>query len=113
VGMIQHRALLVTCWDREYARKLRRRAKRLLRPLREEMPPARLVTPLVGPCVNGYWSFAIMPCGSKVGWEPYQLHVEAIDELIERVVRDDRADWCEVSFGEFGSKAERGSRSRV
>ena len=60
MGMVIHKATLVTTWDKDMAQKARAEAKRLF--------PLGMVTPIVVSPINAYRSFAIMTCGSKMGW---------------------------------------------
>ena len=99
MGMIQHKALLVTSCDRPKLMKARRKAVKLF--------DKNNITPITGAGMNGYETFVVVPCGSKLGWEPSQKHHSAMEVFIEflnEMAYDDGSspiDYVEVNYGEF------------
>lgn len=59
MGYMRHHAICVTSLNERLIAKAHAKAKLYL---------PRLVTEIVGPVVNGYYSFFVAPDGSKEGW---------------------------------------------
>lgn len=68
-----------------------------------------------GSWVNGKHSFAVMPDGSKEGWDESDAGDALRERIITRLGEDNYEDdsspweWVEVGFGEFGQKVLRGN----
>jgi hypothetical protein len=99
MGMIQHKALLVTSNDRPKLMKSRRKAMKLF--------DNSNVTAITGAGMNGYETFVVVPCGSKLGWEESQKHHSAMEtfiEFLDSMGYEDGSspiDYVEVNYGEF------------
>lgn len=60
MGTVVHKATIVTTFDADLAHIARRAAVELF--------PVDMVTPVAKSPLNGYRSFAVLTCGSKLGW---------------------------------------------
>lgn len=103
MGTIQHKAMIVTGYDFGRERKLSQtytKAKKLF--------PKELISLKPKKVMNGYASFTIMPCGSKLGWELDQEHDKSIRELMNYIdnLRDEdgsnAVEYVYITFGELG-----------
>ena len=100
MGMIQHEALIVTSWDLKKLKTAHKRARKLFN--------QHNVTLITGEGMNGYESFVIVPCGSKLGWEPSNKHQEAMEEFVEYLNTFQYEDgsssvsYVKMSYGELG-----------
>ena len=90
MGYMSHHAILVTHWKLDDLSSLHNLAMSLF----EEA-----VTPLTSAHINNYWPFAVMPDGSKEGWEESKAFDLKRNEFIERLQRSNVA-WCEVQYGD-------------
>lgn len=61
-----------------------------------------LVTPIVGPCINGYASFFVAPDGSKEEWELSNDGDEFREWVVREVSRIPNASWAVVQYGDDG-----------
>jgi hypothetical protein len=100
MGTIQHHALIVTTWDTRRLKKAYAAAVRLI--------GNDLVTPIASYRINEGGSFAVLPDGSKEGWEESntaEWQRSAFIEWLERQRYDDHSNafnWVLVAFGEQG-----------
>jgi hypothetical protein len=68
-----------------------------------------------GSWVNGFHSFAVMPDGSKEGWEESDAGDAVRERVVTRLGEDNDENgsspwkWVEVGFGEYGQKVLRGN----
>lgn len=101
MGYMSHNAIVVTCWDGDRLNALRDE----LVASAADYKMADLITPIVGPGVNGYCSFLIAPDGSKEGWgasDQGDGFRDAAVAAIERWRYEDGSspfDYVEVQFG--------------
>lgn len=72
MGMVVHQAIACTTWSDGLFELARKKAHELG------------LTPLVQPeeGINGYRSFFVPPCGSGVGWEDAERHLERIGRFM-------------------------------
>lgn len=98
MGMHRHHGLMYTSWDPRRAKRRHRLACKLFRKAAKECGRS-CVSELIGPTVNSTFTFAIVPSGSKVGWEPAELHDEAMDKFVNRL-KQDRESWIEFTYGD-------------
>lgn len=102
MGYMRHHAILVTTWDEAKANAAHDAAAAL------EMS----VTPVMESAINGYYSFAVLPDGSKEGWSESEKGDEARAKFIEwtraQAYEDGSNifDWCEVQYGDDEDEAE-------
>lgn len=102
MGYMKHHAIVVTTWgDITAAHK------------RAQFLCGEYVTPVMGPFVNGYTSFAVVPDGSKEGWEESERGDLGRDSLIEWLRDHDGNNdgdtyyrWVEVQFGDDNRKTK-------
>ena len=108
MGVINHNAVLATTWSETLADELQAWVDQL-----SEGEQNLFVRS--SPVTNGYHSFALMPDGSKEGWEESDsgdlLRQRFIDRLSEDQYDDASSpwDWVEVGFGEYGQKVLKGN----
>jgi hypothetical protein len=76
MGYIKHNAIIVTSIFDEDLIKAHQLAYRLF---------DGHVTEITAGTTNGYASFLVVTCGSKVGWEAYQDHEESRDKFFEEL----------------------------
>jgi hypothetical protein len=99
MGYIKHHSIIICTYDEDLAKKARQRAKRDF---------GNLVSPLRKTYINNWWSFAILPDGSKEGWPESNMFDEARDSfkgwIIKHRYEDDSNpyDAVEVWFDEEG-----------
>lgn len=106
MGTIQHKAVLVTgsdytekCFTKAY-----NKAKKLF--------PKQLISNKLEGVTNGYSSFLVAPCGSKLGWNEDVDHTDSIKEFVdflEGLKYDDGSTsvkYVYVTFGELGLTVE-------
>jgi hypothetical protein len=99
MGYERHNAILVTSWSEPLVAEAQAEASRLF----DGIAP---VTPVMRTSVNGYHSFAVLPDGSKEGWDHSKKGDEARTELLrwmnERRYSDGSSplDWVEVQYGD-------------
>lgn len=104
MGTIQHSAVIVTSWDDKKLARAHKKAKKLFK--------KQDVTKLYGQGVNGYKSFAIVPCGSKLGWGPAEELDSAIENFVDylnSLAYDDGSSaikFVKLSYGELGTTVE-------
>ena len=103
MGYMQHTALLVTvCGDKIV--KAHEKAKEMFNYEDESgllVHPAQ-VTMIGGTGMNSYRSFAILPSGSKLGWDMQTKYVEILKEYIHYLDDEEIGQYMAVSYGEFG-----------
>jgi hypothetical protein len=99
MGYIRHHSILVTAYNKEYVQKAWDKANKLF---------PEILTPIISSLWNGYYSFAILPDGSKEGW-PESDELDRLRARYKRWIRtlnfDDGSspfDWVEVSIDEEG-----------
>lgn len=104
MGMIQHKAILVTSWDAKKLKAAHKKAMKFFDPDN--------VTLITGAGMNGYQTFVVVPCGSKLGWGESQEHHSGAEKFIEYLI-DNRYDdgsttlsYVMVDYGEFGLQAQ-------
>lgn len=101
MGYFRHHAIVVTGWG-DYVEKAHDVAKAMFRvkasPL--ENHPICPVTDLTDEVVNGYRSFAIMPDGSKEGWDTSDQGEEVRADYVTWLRKTDEVDWAEVQLGD-------------
>lgn len=99
MGYIKHHSIIISTYDKYLAVKARKRAIKDF---------GRLVTPLTKTTTNNWWSFAVLPDGSKEGWPESNMFDEARGRfygwLIKNRYEDDSNpfDAVEVWFDEDG-----------
>lgn len=97
MGTMHHHALIVTSWDGDAITEAHRVAS----------GASRYVTPIIVTNANSQASFAVLPDGSKEGWEGSDAGDAARTAIIEyldaQAYEDgsNRIKWAEVSFGEL------------
>ena len=104
MGWHTHHAIVVTSWKREAVEAAHAKATEL----------RLIVTPPTDEGMNGYSSFAVVPDGSKEGWDMSDMHNERRAALVEWMgtgahVYDDGSsplDWVLVEFPGDGDEAE-------
>lgn len=104
MGTIHHTAVIVTSFDEKALKKAFKKALSLF--------GDDSVSEFVGTGMNGYSSFLVAPCGSKLGWEMSDDHLENIDKLVnflDTMAFDDGSSvisYVKVSYGEHGLQTE-------
>jgi hypothetical protein len=96
MGTIQHTALIVT-GDKDVLEKAHKKARKFM--------SKKSVTAIVGQGMNGYYSFMIAPCGSKLGWEVSNDYLEGIEKMIDylgELDSEEFVEWVTVEYGECG-----------
>lgn len=102
MGTIQHKAVLVTGSDFGEMRLTTAHKKA------KELFPKQLVSDILEAVTNGYGSFFIAPCGSKIGWPDEDSHQDSINKLVEFLEELKYEDgstsvkYLYVTFGELG-----------
>ena len=110
MGMIQHRALIVTAVLDEDIKKLK--------DFISKFENQALFTFTKGIC-NGYETLFVAPSGSKVGWSEYDDAIDIQDEIIEFLEHqkyDDGSspyEYLQVDYGEFGQKIITGNNENL
>jgi hypothetical protein len=97
MGYIRHHAIVVTASNEDDARSAHDEAERIFG------CTTGVVTSLCDPVMNGYISFAVLPDGSKEGWEESDDGDAARNRLIawlESEATRGVLDWAEVQFGD-------------
>ncbi len=103
MGIIQHKAIVVTSWSDEKIQVAHAKAAEIL---------GELVSPLVKSTVNFYTSFFVGPSGSKVRWNESERHDERVGEFVawlnEQRYEDSSSwlQWAVVSYGELPTEIE-------
>jgi len=98
MGFVEHQAIIVTSWD---ARQLA-----VVRKAAEDVGFGPLMTPTIRGEVNSYWSFAILPGGSKRGWadaERWDSRAENVRQAIDAMRHDDGSVAVEAVWIGFGA----------
>lgn len=95
MGYFRHHAILVTGWGQHVVGA--HIAARAIFALYESVAP---VTALTREVVNGYQSFAVLPDGSKEGWDESDQGDAARDKLIAWLREDNYCSWAEVQYGD-------------
>ena len=105
MGTIQHKAMLVTSCDLKQLKKAHTKALKLF--------DKSNVTKITGCGMNGYKTFVIVPCGSKLEWPEDVEHDESMAKFKEYC--DDKFTYEDgssaisrvlVNYGELGLQAE-------
>ncbi len=78
MGTIWHEAVIVTDSDYRDAIKIAHKAA-------VEIFGEQLVGPILNSTTNGYQTFMVASCGSKLGWDTYEKHVANIKEFLKRI----------------------------
>lgn len=78
MGTVIHRVTIVTSWNLRLIRSARRKAGALFQP--------GMVTTVMKSPVNAYGSFAILTCGSKLGWLDCDMDDKARQDFLKWVV---------------------------
>jgi len=100
MGYMCHHTVIVTTWDAMRARVAHEKATEIFAPL------GNLVTPIIESRINGYFTFAVAPDGSKEGWDESDRGDRCRADLIgwlEAQRYEDRSspyDWAEVQYGD-------------
>lgn len=111
MGMIQHKAILVTSWDAKKLKAAHKKAMKFFDPDN--------VTLITGAGMNGYQTFVVVPCGSKLGWGESQEHHAGAERFIEYLDEQKYEDgstclsYVEVNYGEFGLQAQDNDNNSV
>lgn len=92
MGYMRHHAIVVTGWDPEVVRCARELATTIFN--------GHGITEVVGPLVNGYYTFLVPPDGSKEGWDESGVGDGRRAEFIEGLKQFDYLDWVEVQYGD-------------
>lgn len=117
MGTIQHEVIVVTAFDRDECERFHKLAVDLFGVRRSDEVDVNagetlktLVTPMTQTLTNDYWSFTIMPDGSKLGWPLRTAAEEARKAFITTVSIDQRPPlWFHISYGELGVSIKNGS----
>ena len=103
MGVIHHHAIIVTA-DKSDIRRIHNDVNRLSNPTDEEWDEFDAAGLTVSVCepgqANAYWSFMVLPDGSKHGWAQSNLGDQIRERIIEYLKEQD-VDWAEVSYGEL------------
>lgn len=106
MGYMAHHTIVVCGWQEGAVKAAHAKAVELCDGVMNRdtgEPGYTLVSPILGPYVNGYTSFFISPDGSKEGWDTSQLGDtarEAFTEWLQEQRKDGKyLDWVEVRFG--------------
>lgn len=94
---MRHHAIVVTSWDADRLNAAYGSAAGLPR------------SPIVKGVINEYHSFAVLPDGSKEGWEESDEMDRRRDHFIERLRKLGEGgylEWVEVAFGSDDARAE-------
>jgi len=111
MGMIQHKALLVTSFD---SKKLKSAHKKAMKTFDKNN-----VTLITGAGMNGYQTFVVVPCGSKLGWNESEDHhaaMEKFTEYLDTLQYEDGSspiDYVEVNYGEFALTASHNGSEQI
>jgi hypothetical protein len=112
MGYIVHHAIVVTGWGvhghEDYMQVIHAKCREYLAAgdngLGTEGGFTTLLTPLASAMVNANYSFAILPDGSKDGWDTSDNMDKARDAIVDYLKsvngKDGYVDWCEVQFGD-------------
>jgi hypothetical protein len=112
MGVMNHNCIVATTSNDEKADELQKWIKGLNREEQQLFVRA-------GSWVNQYFTFMLVPDGSKEGWEESHRGDFLRNRLIERLNEDNHEDgsspwdWVELGFGEYGQKALRGNCDNV
>lgn len=110
MGYYNHKTIVVT-GEGEHLDNAYKKAKELFS-VDDEGNNVNMVSDMVGTGINGYQSFFISPCGSKVGWEMDNYFNKKYDEMTEYLNSEDCKfedgssflSWIFVEYGDFGAK---------
>ena len=94
MGYMRHHAIIVTSWNENHLREIRKYAKNLF---------SHLTSEIVFATINGYGSFMIAPDGSKEGWITSNDYNDKRDMFIKFIENNRDALWCdyvEIQFGD-------------
>ena len=111
MGHIRHRAILVTAYDGKFAAVAWRKARKIFCTPPPNLPACpheycdaevfeALVSPVIQSVVNGYFTFCIMPDGSKMGWLDANWAEELRDKFINYITDRRGYTWAEVQYGD-------------
>ena len=120
MGYERNHAIIVTGWQSEFIEEAHKLAEGLFLPSAIEMSPSKhghvndhpigMVTPILCSPVNGRYSFAILPDGSKEGWDTSKnadaARKKFVDWLRKEKVADRCCDWVEVMYGDENQHLE-------
>lgn len=96
MGTIIHKAMCITSWHKETIEKLHAIVD-------EEGIP---VTEIHESPVNSYFTFFVIPSGSKYGWEAQKQHDKNIEFVIDRIddmAFENEADYIERKVCWYGN----------
>jgi hypothetical protein len=102
MGYMRHHAIVVTSWNNDEFDKVWAEVSALA----DERTFGHLVSPVVGPAVNGYRSFLVAPDGSKEGWDTSDegdAFRDAVCALLDERRYNDGStsiEYVEVQFGD-------------
>lgn len=108
MGVVNHNAIIATTWSKERADAIHV----WISGLTEQQQ--KLFVNSEG-LVNQYQTFALMPDGSKEGWDASDAGDDLRELFIARLTEDNYEDgsspwaWVEVGYGEFGQTVIRGN----
>jgi hypothetical protein len=98
MGYIRHHSIVITSTDEDKLQEVYNKAIDLFK--------KGQVTNIIGPVINGYYSFFIGPDGSKEGWEDSDIgdkNREEIKKIINNYVYEDGSNfinYCEFFYGD-------------
>ena len=101
MGLIQHKILVVTTCCEEDIKKYRDKALEIYNKDTDYYLASTITDIIISP-INGYFSFMILPDGSKEGWEPSEVSDELLTEFID-VLDTDEVYYGLFSYGELGT----------
>jgi hypothetical protein len=85
MGTIQHKSMILV-GDDQSIEELHALAERFNRQ-QESQEESPVPVTRVFPVGNGYYTFAVMPTGSKVGWPYHQAGVDLMDGLATKILQ--------------------------
>ena len=91
----------------------------LMRWLSDLNPKEQKAIVMVGPAINNYVSFLILPDGSNEGWDASNWFDELREKFIKRLEEDTYYDgsspwkWVEVGYGEYGQALIQGNNENI
>lgn len=108
MGTIHHTTVIVTGWDWDSGPAKDRNLLTKAYKTAIKLFGKKTVTKLTGEGMNGYKSFMVAPCGSKVGWEMSNDYLKAVDKFIDflnKLKHEDGStsvEYVKLSYGELG-----------
>ncbi len=85
MGHVRHDAVIVTHWDKQTVDALASQA------------PSTATAVTKAP-VNGYWTFVVLTCGSKINWPDFEMFRGKLWQFIE-LLKHSGAEWAWVTYG--------------